>query len=551
MLFNRHAAPHRSRAALLVTLLLLTLAVAGVLAEQAYVAARSHEQVAERVLTDYVSAAAWEFVRVSRKDLDEALAHMLQPELCADRPPFDLKAPVDRSSPLAAHVTNYFRVNLADAAFDTRGAELDRVTQGALVRALRMHGRSLFVGTSQPGLVVIDDEEMHAPRLLAFVLQHDSAGDAGFGFEADVAFLKEVFDGVLRSAALLPPSLASSAESAKLLSVLVFDDRGRALYRSTAAGENSRFGTRLRMKEGAGGLWVKMFLSESAASTLVIGGLPRSRLPLLVGLLALTTVLVGVALVQLKREYELVRLRGTFVANVSHELRTPLAQIRMFGETLLLGRIRNAEEGRRSLEIIDQEARRLTQLVENVLLFSRSERGANRLAPERTDLAPLLRDVVEAFRPLAAARGATIAVDAPPDVSAPVDLSAMRQMILNLLDNAVKYGPPGQTITLAMRVHDDRVRISVEDQGPGIPDSAREDVWRPFWRLERERSSGVAGTGIGLSVVRELCELHGGRVWVESVDGGGARVLLELPHAEAHTWHEVADVDAQPLGVRM
>src|SRR5256885_11553687 len=117
------------------------------------------------------------------------------------------------------------------------------------------------------------------------------------------------------------------------------------------------------------------------APKLVIGGMPRSNVPMLLSLLALTAGLVVAALLQLRREYELSQLRADFVSGVSHELRTPLAQIRMFSETLLLGRVRSDEERERSLGIIDQEARRLTHLVENLLHFSRSERRLTRPSP--------------------------------------------------------------------------------------------------------------------------------------------------------------------------
>src|SRR2546429_6421462 len=126
----------------------------------------------------------------------------------------------------------------------------------------------------------------------------------------------------------------------------------------------------------------------------VTGGSPRWTLPMLLSLLAITAGLVVGALLQLRREYELSRLRADFVSGVSHELRTPLAQIRMFSETLLLGRVRSEEEGRRSLEIIDQEARRLTHLVENLLHFSRSERQVTRLSPARAPLAPLVQEAL-------------------------------------------------------------------------------------------------------------------------------------------------------------
>jgi signal transduction histidine kinase len=238
------------------------------------------------------------------------------------------------------------------------------------------------------------------------------------------------------------------------------------------------------------------------------------------------------ALLQHRREYELAALRAEFVSNVSHELRTPLAQIRMFAETLLLGRVRSPEERRRSLEIVDQEARRLTHLVENVLLFSRAERGAVRLAPEPTELTGLVREVVDGFLPLALARQVTIRTELGEGLVVCVDRNAVRQILLNLLDNAVKYGPPGQTVTVATTAAGDSVRIRVDDQGPGIPPRDRRHVWERFWRLAREEKSAVAGTGIGLAVVHELTAQHGGRAWCEEAPGGGARFLVELPRTE-------------------
>src|SRR5207237_105257 len=207
-----------------------------------------------------------------------------------------------------------------------------------------------------------------------------------------------------------------------------------------------------------GRVQVQVALRPDLAPKLVVGGMPRSNVPMLLSLLALTAGLVVAALLQLRREYELSQLRADFVSGVSHELRTPLAQIRMFSETLLLGRVRSDDERERSLEIIDQEARRLTHLVENLLHFSRSERRLARLSPALAPLAPLVSEAAEGFAPLAAARGVTLCTELTDGVVAPVDADALRQMLLNLLDNAVKYGPSGQTVTLGLSVADGRVR---------------------------------------------------------------------------------------------
>jgi signal transduction histidine kinase len=253
---------------------------------------------------------------------------------------------------------------------------------------------------------------------------------------------------------------------------------------------------------------------------------------LLVALLVLTAALVVVALVQLRRASELARLRAGFVSSISHELRTPLAQIRMFAETLRLGRVRTAEERRRSLQIIDQEARRLAHLVENVLQFARAERGAIHLALEPTDLAWHVRETLEAFAPLAGSRRVTVDPRLGDEVVlVDADRALLRQVLLNLLDNAVKYGPAGQTVTVGLRHDGYRALITVDDRGPGIAPRDRDRIWEPFRRLERDAHSSVAGSGIGLAVVSEIISLHGGRGWAEEAPGGGTRMVVELPKA--------------------
>jgi signal transduction histidine kinase len=238
--------------------------------------------------------------------------------------------------------------------------------------------------------------------------------------------------------------------------------------------------------------------------------------------------LVVTALLQLRREYELIAIRSDFVSNVSHELRTPLSQILLFTELLKLGRLRSAAERERSIEIIDQEARRLIRLVENVLQFSRSGATRRRLERESLPLATVASETLDAFRPLAAARDVTLRADVPAVASVRGDRHALRQILLNLLDNAVKYGPRGQTVLVRAETLNGRTRIVVEDQGPGIPLDDRERVWEGYYRLQRERHSAVAGSGIGLAVVRSLADDMGGKTWIEDSDTGGARFIIEL-----------------------
>jgi len=236
-----------------------------------------------------------------------------------------------------------------------------------------------------------------------------------------------------------------------------------------------------------------------------------------------------VALLQVRRQEELSRLRTGFVSGVSHELRTPLAQIRLFAELIRDGGMRSDAERRRSAEIIDEEARRLTILIDNVLSFSRAEHGANRVTPRPLQLGEEVRQAVDAFAPLARARRATLRVGVGGELRVLADPGALRQMMLNLLDNAVKYTPPGRTVTVGVAGLGGRARFWVDDEGPGVPPAERERIWEPYVRLARGIDAPVGGTGIGLAIVRELAVLNGGWAWVQSAPSGGARFIVELP----------------------
>src|SRR5437660_2629882 len=349
------------------------------------------------------------------------------------------------------------------------------------------------------------------------------------GIEVKPAALKPLVVQATEKFALLPRPLTGGVQYDSMGSIIITDRYGYEIYRS-AVQYTSPFTAHDTIGRDMGDLYAQTTLRASVADQLIIGGLPRSRLPLILSLLALTAVLIGTALVQLRREAQLARLRTDFISGVSHELRTPLAQIRMFSETLVLGRVRSDEERRRSLAIIDQESRRLTHLVENLLHFSRSERQTAHVTPEPTALAPLVQEVIDGFAPLAAARGATLSASVPEDLVVTADPGAVRQMLLNLLDNAVKYGPAGQEVRIGATRENGLAKLWVDDGGPGIPARDRERVWDRFWRLERDRGSAVAGSGIGLAVVRELASLHHGRAWIDDPAAGiGTRVVIELP----------------------
>jgi signal transduction histidine kinase len=454
------------------------------------------------------------------------------------------------------HARYTFRYDLRTGRLETAGGTPSATARQWLLDTLRVHSRTVYDPTEKVAAIVRTVDGV--ARAIVYTVVKDDRGRRGvvLGFEADPKGFDPIYTMWEEKLPLLPRPLTGGVIYDSLGSVIVTDADGVELYRSPVQYE-ATFSARDSLPAMMGGMQVEVTLRPDMAPKLIIGGLPRSRLPQLLALLALTAALIVAALLQLRREYELARLRTDFVSGVSHELRTPLAQIRMFSETLLLGRVRSNDERVRSLEIIDQEARRLTHLVENLLHFSRSERQVARLSPAPAALGPLVRETVEAFTPLATARGVVLETALAGGIVATVDADALRQMLLNLLDNAVKYGPAGQTVTVGLGTAEGegRVRIWVEDEGPGIPAADRERIWERFWRLERDRGSAVAGTGIGLSVVRELVALHGGRAWAEDAapSGGGsavgARFMIELPLAPPGAVPETAPLEAPGAGV--
>jgi signal transduction histidine kinase len=527
------SAPRRSRSTIIVAMLVATLAMTAMLAWEAQQAARSHRAAAENVLRDYAKFAAWELTRLGREQLLNAMNTELG-EVQAAIKSGGLEVALGTSAPCAAGcgathtVLTAFSASLPDGECTFAGAPVDDGLRALLADAVA-EGLRKPQDFTCPAMRVTRINGTPAVVVWRPVHDRNDRLSGVVGFVADLPFVTRPFETVARHTPLLPPSLVPAGGHAnEALSVRVSAADGERLYASADAW--SRYEAEDQLTREFDRLRLAVALRPDAAEGLIIGGLPRERLPLIVGLLTLTAGLVVVALVQLRREAELARMRSDFVSGVSHELRTPLAQIRMFTETLLLGRVRTAGEGRRSLEIIARETQRLIHLVENVLLFSRGERRVPQLTREPARLAPIVADVVEGFAPLAAARQVRLTTALDEAVNATVDAGAVRQILLNLLDNAVKYGPAGQEVTVQLRLQDRTALLAVEDQGPGIAETDTERIWQPFNRLARS-DDATGGAGIGLSIVRQLADLHGGRAWVERAPSGGARFVVELPDA--------------------
>jgi signal transduction histidine kinase len=376
-----------------------------------------------------------------------------------------------------------------------------------------------------------------AARLVAYRVRRDSAG-VPLEVHALAHCLADnggpLFSSAGDGAPLLPPGLVGRAPVDSLLAITVTDPAGAVLYRSDGPGGSPYVGS---WRGGAAGplagLTVAVELSSETANRLVAGGLPGTRTSSRLFLVLMTLLLAGATLYQWRRSLALVAARERFVADVSHELRTPLQQILLFVQLHRMGRLRDDLERKQALTIVERETRRLIDLVERILHFTGPGGGS---APERCSLTEVARQTVGDFEPLAAGREVGIDVSLEED---PLEVEAapgsIRQILLNLLDNAVKHGPPGQRLRVSVQAGGERAVLMVDDEGPGIPAGERRRVQEPFYRLAREERTGSGGSGIGLAVVRDLVEAARGSLWLEEAPGGGLRARVELPRAEPAT----------------
>ena len=472
---------------------------------------------AQGVLTDYAAFAASMFARETESRLNGHLMGGINAARAALARPATSSTPPDLT---ACHCPIPLGFQTAFALYSSglliqSGASLDGPSV-AVIRDDQTKGTFRDSGHVR----VIDG----TGRVVLATSARLDTESVTLGFVAGGDLLQHIFNDVLEKAVLLPRTLVDQGRVTDVVSVRVSDERGSELF---AAGQApSGLSGSAALSDRFGSLRVTVGIRPERAGALVIGGLPSDRRPLALGLLALALGLVAAAAVQVRRELRFVRQRADFVAGVSHELRTPLAQIRLFGETLWLGRVRSRDEERRAAAIIVQESRRLTHIVDNVLQFSRGSRGGTVIRPEMIDAVAVTQEVVASFQIFAEAKEARIALDHPdqPPLVA-IDPSALRQILLNLLDNAVKYGPRGQVVRVSLEVTAQALTVVVEDEGPGIPEDERPRVWQPFWRAQ---AGSEGGTGLGLAIVSDLVRSHGGAATVGDAASGGARFVITL-----------------------
>jgi signal transduction histidine kinase len=566
----------------LVGLLVVVFSIAGLLVYEAWNTGRSRREIAERGLQDYAAYASWSTARAGDEALAAGLSTLFRGLVENKVSQHDSIAGIGALLAGAQYLDQcdcamnipadyYFRFDIRDGSLTTAPPleKPDKGTEPGWAAAKV----GTFAEMPMPRAPVPDTAWLRsalrdiasrptAGFAVEFVRRGDSTEAVGFSPQRDQRnhvigvlgfvssanqFADVVFTHLLRYPKLLPLAITRGLPSDSLLAATVSTPAGQEIFQSKSWESGLRSDT-ASLASFTGGMKVRVALRPDATARLQSAVVPGSRMPVWVGLLLLTGLLTVIIVRNLQREHELARLRLEFSASVSHELRTPLAQILLFGETLTLGRTRSESERMSAAGVIVREARRLMHLVDNTLAFSRAERPVVSLSPEHVRLAPVISDTIAGFAPLASARNVSISQHLDNRASAFVDAEAFRQILINLLDNAVKYGPAGQHVKVELSAgHSVRVvspailapehpitrrtlRLAVVDEGPGVTGHAREEIWIPFVRGRNGESPTGTGCGLGLAVVRDLAERHNGRSWVESVAGGpGSRFVVELP----------------------
>lgn len=273
-------------------------------------------------------------------------------------------------------------------------------------------------------------------------------------------------------------------------------------------------------------------VSSPKASTVEILGIHAPLLSIGFASLVIGIIALGIFIIyrDIRREEELSKMKSEFISNVSHELKTPIAAIRMLADNLRESRIESEARRMEYYQLISKEGARLSHLIENILDFSRIEERRKVFRLERHDLSQIVSDTVCQFKSLVEERAQTISIDVTEALSEVlVDPDAIALAVFNLLDNAVKYSERDTPICVRVRRSDNSLCIEVEDHGVGISKMDQEKIFEKFYRVHENEGKKIPGSGIGLTLVKEIAHVHNGQANVHSQLGVGSTFQILLP----------------------
>jgi two-component system phosphate regulon sensor histidine kinase PhoR len=252
---------------------------------------------------------------------------------------------------------------------------------------------------------------------------------------------------------------------------------------------------------------------------------------ILIGILNILLIVGGWFLIRnIRKEMQLAQLKSDFVSNVSHELRTPLALIRMYAETLEMGRTKSAEKREEYYRIINQESQRLTRLINNILNFSRIDSGRKEYRFIKVDINRVIEEVLEMYTYHIEQEGFKLDVNLKsplPEIKA--DREAFSESVINLIDNAIKYSGKIKEISISTDTTNDHVLFEIKDRGIGIDTKHQQAIFDKFYRVSSGLVHNTKGSGLGLSLVKHIVDSHGGYITLNSESGNGSTFRLFFP----------------------
>lgn len=493
--------------------IVLALVLGAALAWAVIVELRFQRRTAERVTEDYLSLLARERVGAASLALRSAIAADLGAQVSGtmgsvfeELPP---PAPRDASSGTLrcadSAAPSYFRMDLRDRAFlVATPARADSLAWVQSLISSEMHSAPLAAGSFQ---TIVS----HG-RAIVFGVKYAP-------YNAPVAVYGLVTCAPAIAAMVAGAHARGAADSVIALGATIGGDTLVALGRAEP---------RALAREDVTGIQLTAYPAFARPFSGVV--IERDGVPsLALALMLLGTIALGsVAVLQLVRDRRAVRRQAELIMTISHELRTPLAQILLYSETLALDRVRGDDAKRAAAQRIVDEARHLIETVSNVIGLTRPERVPAASQP-MTPVGPVIETAITRVRALSDAR-AKIAVSVAGAPRVRVGDSVLLQALTNVLDNALKFGPPTQTVLVSAAREGAMVRVAIEDEGSGIPAALRERIFERYFRANDSSSAG--GAGIGLSIVHDIVKKAGGCVRAEDASGGGARIVIDLPAAD-------------------
>jgi signal transduction histidine kinase len=346
--------------------------------------------------------------------------------------------------------------------------------------------------------------------------------------------------------ARLIPGLLQGSEtksSGSDLAVGVFDEKQNEIYASASGPKNYQIKLSFRP------VFPNWDLAAAYRGSSV-EGLARASFEksLLLTAFVMCLLLLGIFLTlrAASREMNLADARSSFVSNVSHELKTPLALIRLFAETLELGRVKDDRQAQEFLRTIGSETRRLTQLINNILDFSKIEAGRKEYRFVSSDVAEVVEAVLRTYE--YQIRNGGFELSTRIDRRLPmalIDSEAISQAVLNLLNNAIKYSEEIKKIEVAVEARDAHIAIEVADHGIGIPRPDQQKIFEKFYRVNTGLVHNTKGSGLGLALVKYIVRAHGGQILVDSAPGKGSRFTILIPIAQTHPAPQKAVVETR------